>query len=118
MQPAPLTGTKKRETRNSSVSCLPFYISACSLTSLFHIDEEGYAVILHGFQDGLNGHFSVAVLGVTHQRIGFVDKQTAVPVFGRDGGSVMQGFADILPRSDTKCRLSLGFPHGRGRTFR
>ena len=45
MQPAPLTGTKKRETRNSSVSCLPFYISACSLTSLFHIDEEGYAGI-------------------------------------------------------------------------
>ena len=46
MQPVPLTGTKKRETRNSSVSCLPFYISACSLTSLFHIDEEGYAGIL------------------------------------------------------------------------
>ena len=46
MQPAPLTGTKKRETRNSSVSCLPFYISACSLTSLFHIAEEGYAGIL------------------------------------------------------------------------
>ena len=46
MQPAPLTGTKKRETRNNSVSCLPFYISACSLTSLFHIDEEGYAGIL------------------------------------------------------------------------
>ena len=68
MQPVPLTGTttkygvyhrlisfadaaraphgdEKRETRNSSVSCLPFYISACSLTSLFHIDEEGYAVI-------------------------------------------------------------------------
>jgi hypothetical protein len=36
----------------------------------------------------------------------------------RDGGFVMQGFSDILPRSDTKCRLSLGFPHGRGRTFR
>ena len=69
MQPVPLTGTttkygvyhrlisfadaaraphgdEKRETRNSSVSCLPFYISACSLTSLFHIDEEGYAGIL------------------------------------------------------------------------
>ena len=45
MQPVPFTGTKKRETRNSSVSCLPFYISACSLTSLFHIDEEGYAGI-------------------------------------------------------------------------
>ena len=46
MQPVPFTGTKKRETRNSSVSCLPFYISACSLTSLFHIAEEGYAGIL------------------------------------------------------------------------
>ena len=26
----------------------------------------------------------------------------------------MQGFSDILPRSDTECRLSLGFLHGTG----
>lgn len=44
--------------------------------------------------------------------------KTAALIFSRGGGSVMQGFSDILPRSDTKRRLSLGFPHGRGRTFR
>lgn len=36
----------------------------------------------------------------------------------RDGGFVMQGFADILPRSDTECRLSLGFPRDRGQASR
>lgn len=36
----------------------------------------------------------------------------------RDGGFVMQGFADILPHSDTECPQPLGFPRGRGRTFR
>ena len=36
----------------------------------------------------------------------------------RDGGFVMQGFSDILPRSDTECPQPLGFPRDRGRTFR
>ena len=35
-----------------------------------------------------------------------------------DGGFVMQGFSDILPRSDTECPQPLGFPRGKGRTFR
>ena len=30
----------------------------------------------------------------------------------------MQGLSDILPHSDTKCRLSLGFPRDRGQAFR
>lgn len=38
--------------------------------------------------------------------------------FGRDGGSVMQGFSDILPRSDTECPQPLGCPHGRGQASR
>ena len=44
--------------------------------------------------------------------------KTAALIFSRGGGSVMQGFSDILPHSDTECRLSLGFPRDRGRTFR
>ena len=69
MQPAPLTGTatsisaylsmiltsdaartphgdEKKGDKKQLCFLSPFlYISACSLTSLFHIDEEGYAVI-------------------------------------------------------------------------
>ena len=44
--------------------------------------------------------------------------KTAALIFSRGGGFVMQGFADILPHSDTECPQPLGFPRDRGRTFR
>ena len=44
--------------------------------------------------------------------------KTAAPNEKLGGGFVMQGFADILPRSDTECPQPLGFPRDRGRTFR
>ena len=42
-------------------------------------------------------------------------RKTAAPIFGRDGGFVMQGFSDILPHSETEYHLPLGFFHGRER---
>ena len=140
MQPVPLTGTKKRETRNSSVSCLPFYISACSLTSLFHIDEEGYAGILchspcaAGFRCVLRGRRQlVYILSLYLSYVKFIlrhnlsyDKyiqlKTCIKPPPRTenwgGGFVMQGFLDIPLHSDTECPQPLDFPRGRGRTFR
>lgn len=44
--------------------------------------------------------------------------KTAAPNEKLGGGFVMQGFADILPRSDTECPQPLGFPRGRGQTSR
>ena len=40
--------------------------------------------------------------------------KTAAPNENRDGSFVMQGFADILPRSDTECHRLLGFLRDRG----
>ena len=44
--------------------------------------------------------------------------KTAARTENWGGGFIMQGFADILPRSDTEYRLSLGFPRDRGQTSR
>ena len=44
--------------------------------------------------------------------------KTAALIFSRGGGSVMQGFSDILPRSDTECPQPLGFPRDRGQASR
>ena len=44
--------------------------------------------------------------------------KTAALIFSRGGGFVMQGFSDILPRSDTECPQPLGFPRDRGQASR
>ena len=38
------------------------------------------------------------------------------PDFVQGGGFIMQGFADILPHSDTECPQPLGFPRDKGQT--
>lgn len=42
--------------------------------------------------------------------------KTAAPIFVQGGGFIMQGFSDILPRSDTERPLLPDLSRGRGQT--